>query len=66
MSRAQKSDKEKFPVVLIAGIGMGILKENHGHHAVVEFNDGKHKWTMVVTESEYDIVNEPSIGYEEL
>jgi hypothetical protein len=57
---------EKYPVVLVAGIGLGILKEQHSHHAVVEFNDGKHKWSIVVYENEYDIVNDITIGMEEI
>lgn len=67
MSPARKSKKtEKYPIVLVAGIGLGILKQKHTHHAVVEFNDGKHKWTIVVTENEYDIVDDINIGYEEI
>jgi hypothetical protein len=67
MSQARKSKKtEKYPVVLVAGIGLGILKKKHETHAVVEFNDGKHKWTIVVTENEYDIVDDINIGYEEI
>jgi hypothetical protein len=50
----------------VSGIGLGILKQKHLHHALVEFNDGKHKWTIMVTENEYDIVDDINIGYEEI
>jgi hypothetical protein len=50
---------------LVAGIGLGVVKEQHLHHAVVEFNDGKHKWTIVVSDNEYDIVDDISLGHEE-
>lgn len=67
MSPARKSKKtEKYPIVLVAGIGLGILKQKNTHHAVVEFNDGKHKWTIIVTENEYDVVDDINIGYEEI
>jgi hypothetical protein len=56
---------EKFPIVLVSGIGLGVLKEQHTHHAVVEFNDGKHKWKIVVSEDEYDVVDDITIGLEE-
>lgn len=67
MSQERKSRKtEKYPIVLVAGIGLGVLKEEHANHAVVEFNDGKHKWKIVVTENEYDVVDDINIGYEEI
>jgi hypothetical protein len=56
---------EKHPIALVAGIGLGVVKEQHLHHAVVEFNDGKHKWTIVVSDNEYDIVDDISLGHEE-
>lgn len=64
MSPARRS--EKYPVVLVAGIGLGVMKEKHAHHAVVEFNDGKHKWSIVVDENEYDFVSDITIGMEEI
>lgn len=57
---------EKYPIVLVAGIGLGVLKKQHTHYAEVEFNDGKHKWTIVAYEGEYDIVNDITIGVEEI
>lgn len=57
---------KKHPIALVAGIGLGVIKEQHAHHAVVEFNDGKHKWTIVVSENEYDIVDDIAIGEMEI
>jgi hypothetical protein len=67
MSQERKSKKtEKYPIVLVAGIGMGILKEQRSGHSVVEFSDGRHKWSIVVTDNEYDVVDDINIGYEEI
>jgi hypothetical protein len=66
MSPEPRSKKETYPVVLVSGIGLGVIKEQHTHHAVVEFNDGKHKWSIVVDENEYDLVSDINIGMEEI
>lgn len=52
----------KHTIALVAGIGLGIVKEQRAHHAVIEFNDGKHKWTIVVSENEYDVVDDITLG----
>jgi hypothetical protein len=57
---------EKYPIVLVAGIGVGLLKKRHAHYAEVEFNDGKHKWNIIAYENEYDIVDDITIGIEEI
>jgi len=57
---------KKHSVVLVSGMGLGILKKQYAHHAIVELNDGKHKWEIVLNNDEYDIVDDINIGYEEI
>jgi len=57
---------ERYPVALISGVGLGIVKEEHLHYAIIEFNDGKNKWSIVAYDGEYQIIDDISIGYEEI
>lgn len=58
--------KESHDVALVAGIGLGIVRSRNSHYAVIEFNDGKHKWEIVAYDGEYEIVTDISIGIEEM
>jgi hypothetical protein len=57
---------EKHDIALVGGIGLGVVKSRNSHYAVIEFNDGKHKWEIVAYNGEYDIVSDISIGLEEI
>jgi len=57
---------EKHDIALVGGIGLGIVKSMSSNYAVIEFNDGKHKWEIVAYDGEYEIVSDISIGIEEI
>lgn len=47
-------------------MGLGIIREQHTHFAVIEFSVSGHRWRLVVDNDDYDIVDEVHLGYQEL
>lgn len=57
---------ERFQVARVDDVGLGIIREQHTHFAVIEFNTSGHRWRLVVDNDDYDIVDEVHLGYQEL
>jgi hypothetical protein len=59
-------DNERYQIVRVEGYGLGVIREQHAHYAVVEFKQAGHVWTVVVDNDDYEVAEEITLGYEEI
>lgn len=56
---------ERYPIAkLLDGRGLGIIRSLGTHFSTIEFNEAGHKWTIIVENDEFEIVDYINIGRE--
>lgn len=57
---------EAYRIAEVEEYGLGIIKEEHVHYAVIEFAADGHLWQMIVENGDYRVVDEITIAHEEI
>lgn len=56
---------ERIPLAVVDGYpGVGTVKQQNAHFAVIEFRLAGHHWEVVADNDEYDIIGYVHIAYE--
>jgi len=55
-----------YQIAHVAGMGLGLVLEQHAHYAVIQLHDRGIRWEIVVDDDDYEIYDEISIGHEEI
>lgn len=52
------TDSERYPIAkLIDGRGLGVVVSLGVHFSTIEFDEAGHRWTIVVENDEFEIVD---------
>ena len=61
------SKSERYPIAqMLDNDAIGIVKQLGAHVSIVEFEDGYTRWSIVVENDDYEIIDYITIGLEEL